>query len=91
MTPQRRTVRYEGHVQGVGFRWTTVAALRGLDVAGYVRNLPDGAVELVLEGADGAVAEATRRVREALSRHIAHESERLSPATGEFAGFGIRR
>jgi acylphosphatase len=46
----RRTYRFRGHVQGVGFRYTTTRAAEGLDVAGYVKNLPDGSVELVAEG-----------------------------------------
>ena len=41
-----RRVLYEGHVQGVGFRFATKNIARGFDVVGTVRNLPDGRVEL---------------------------------------------
>ena len=47
---QRHTLTYTGHVQGVGFRYTTHSIARSHNVAGYVRNLPDGRVELVAEG-----------------------------------------
>ena len=47
---QRRQVLYSGHVQGVGFRYTTRSAARNYEVTGYVRNLPDGNVEVVAEG-----------------------------------------
>ena len=39
-------VFYEGHVQGVGFRFTVRYIAKGFDLTGWVRNLPDGRVEL---------------------------------------------
>lgn len=44
-----------GHVQGVYFRDTTREAAERHGVAGWAANLPDGTVELVLEGAPEAV------------------------------------
>ncbi len=41
---------YSGHVQGVGFRYTAKSVATGYEIAGVVRNLPDGRVELVAEG-----------------------------------------
>src|SRR6266436_7261711 len=43
-------VFYEGHVQGVGFRFTVRHIAKGFDVTGWVRNLPDGRVELRVTG-----------------------------------------
>ncbi len=39
-----------GLVQGVGFRYFVVQAARRLEITGYVRNLRDGTVEIVVEG-----------------------------------------
>jgi acylphosphatase len=39
-------------VQGVGFRWFVARHARGLNLAGYTRNLPDGRVEVVVCGED---------------------------------------
>ncbi len=50
MVRQRRIVIFSGRVQGVGFRQATVDLARGSDLAGTVRNLGDGRVELEIEG-----------------------------------------
>ena len=51
MPHERRRVYYSGSVQGVGFSRATCRWLaRGFEVAGFVRNLSDGRVELVAEG-----------------------------------------
>ena len=47
---ERRQVRYSGHVQGVGFRYTAVSISRRHTVTGFVQNLSDGSVVLVAEG-----------------------------------------
>jgi acylphosphatase len=51
----RRRVTYSGRVQGVGFRFTTVAVSRSYRVVGFVRNMADGTVELEAEGEAGQV------------------------------------
>lgn len=50
-----RHVLVSGRVQGVGFRWHARAKAEELGLAGWVRNLPDGRVEALLEGAEPAV------------------------------------
>jgi acylphosphatase len=51
----RRRVVVEGFVQGVGFRYSVQQRARQRDLAGWVTNRHDGAVEAVFEGADDAV------------------------------------
>ena len=44
-----------GRVQGVGFRYSTQEKARSLNVLGWVKNTPDGCVEVLAEGAGAAV------------------------------------
>lgn len=55
MSSTRRHLTVRGRVQGVGFRWSCRAEAERLGVAGWVKNLPDGTVEVVVEGNEHAV------------------------------------
>ena len=59
----RMHVVVSGRVQGVGFRWFVREAAIALDLAGWVRNRPDGSVEVAADGDDDRVA----RVRDTLA------------------------
>ena len=45
-----KQIIFKGRVQGVGFRYTTQRAVSRYDLTGYVRNLPDGSVEALMQG-----------------------------------------
>ena len=86
----RRTYYFSGHVQGVGFRYTACHAAGGRQVTGYVRNLDDGRVELVMEGPDAEMDAVLEGIRTDLGHNISRTTCDTGPATGEFTGFGIR-
>ena len=84
-------VFYEGRVQGVGFRYTARRVAAGYDVAGYVRNLPDGRVELVASGDDEEVDGFLQGVRESeLAGHMATEEVGEIGKPAGLRGFEIR-
>ncbi len=58
-----KQVFYAGHVQGVGFRYTVKQIAHGFTVIGWVRNLPDGRVELQASGETGGAVRFSRRHR----------------------------
>jgi acylphosphatase len=60
----RKRVIVHGRVQGVFFRDTTRRMAQSRDVAGWVRNNPDGSVEAAFEGADEAVDAMVRFAQE---------------------------
>ncbi|HEX2778726.1 MAG TPA: acylphosphatase [Gemmatimonadaceae bacterium] len=63
MTAEERLhVRVAGRVQGVGFRWFIREEARRLGLAGWVRNLPSGDVELMAEGERDALDSLARAV-----------------------------
>jgi acylphosphatase len=87
---QRRTYHFSGRVQGVGFRYTTQHIARGHPVKGYVRNLPDGRVELVMEADEQEMDAVVASLKREMDRHIQRVDVSNGKATGEFAEFGIR-
>ena len=89
-SPQRREVLYHGMVQGVGFRYTTRRIASGFEVAGYVRNLPDGRVLVVAEGRPEEIERFLGAIRQQMRGYIDDERETIHPATGQFRAFEIR-
>ena len=84
-------VFYEGNVQGVGFRWSVRHAAKGFDVTGWVRNLPDGRVELNVTGEEEEVrAFLDRIVQGELHSLIYKQTERKLDKPVPARGFGIR-
>ena len=82
-------VLYAGRVQGVGFRQTTLELSERFTVAGYVRNLPTGEVELVAQGEPTEVelflAALDRRMAACIrSRQV------TDTAPSDYDGFDIR-
>jgi acylphosphatase len=86
----RRVLHYAGRVQGVGFRYTAQNIVLQYNVHGYVRNLPDGRVELVMEGLDLEMNQVAHRIAEKMSCFIKETIVQTAPATGEFQQFTIR-
>jgi acylphosphatase len=84
-----KRVIYRGRVQGVGFRYTANGLARGFAVAGYVRNLPTGEVQLVAEGAADQVDAFLAALAERMADYIAAATVEDAPPTGA-ADFQIR-
>ncbi len=87
---QRRTCVFAGRVQGVGFRYTAQNIAMRFAVGGYVRNLPDGRVEIVLEGSPDEMDQMVASICQRMNGFVKHIDQCQSAPTGEFAGFNIR-
>jgi acylphosphatase len=77
-----RTILFSGNVQGVGFRATVVDLSRNLDLAGEVKNLSDGRVELLIEGPPADIDRLLARLREHFGDFIRRVDQDVSAPRG---------
>ena len=80
-----------GRVQGVGFRFSAYDEAKDLALAGWVRNLPDGDVEIVAEGSrkNLQILAAWAHLGPP-SAHVTQVREDWSESTEQFSEFRIR-
>ena len=84
------TLYFSGRVQGVGFRYAALQIAREFEVAGYVRNLPDGRVCIEAEGDAREVGAFLAAIEERMHGYI-HTVERTGRrGPPQFGGFTVR-
>ena len=81
MDHDRRRVLFEGRVQGVGFRYTAERISRRFEIRGFVRNLADGRVELVMDGEPSMLDSFLRAIHAELGDKI--QAYRVEPEPRE--------
>jgi acylphosphatase len=80
-----------GRVQGVGFRFFVEAQAGVEGVHGYVKNLPDGRVEVFVEGDDESVERVERHLRRGpAGARVESFVVEAVPPSGRATGFSIR-
>jgi acylphosphatase len=84
-----KRVLYSGRVQGVGFRYTAQSLAADYPVAGSVRNLPSGEVELIAEGEENDVEAFLAAVAQHMASYISNTTVQDVAPTGR-RGFRIR-
>lgn len=82
-------VNFVGRVQGVGFRATTHQLAQQFLVAGYVRNLPDGSVELVAQGAKDEIDRFLAAVRQRFANKIQSSNQTPIASDDRFGAFEV--
>ena len=82
-----------GRVQGVGFRYFSKDTADREGVTGWVRNLPDGRVEALVEGEEEAVTRVERALRQGPrgARVASVAVDDREPPSGAHHGFSVRR
>ncbi len=80
-----------GRVQGVGFRWYAQRIGNKIGVYGWVKNLPDGRVEIIVEGEKEKVERFLEELKEGYLGKNIREIEKIEEVyKGEFEDFEIR-
>lgn len=88
----RIRLRVYGTVQGVGFRWFAQNAARAARLRGYIRNCPDGAVELEAEGTADELEQLRRTVEHGPRAATVERVDSLPPGDDPLENpFAIRR
>ena len=81
---------YSGSVQGIGFRYTAERIADSLKLTGWVKNLPDGRVEVMVEGNEPEIELFLQKINDIFKEYIRDIGTEWGEATGEFSGFDIR-
>jgi acylphosphatase len=79
-----------GRVQGVGYRYFVLRQAEALGLSGFARNLPDGVVEVVAEGAEQTLAELEALLKEGPAFSSVSHVERHAVVPRGGQGFHIR-
>jgi acylphosphatase len=89
---KRIVVKAQGRVQGLGYRYYVADYAQQTYITGFVRNMPDGSVQVIAEGNEDSLLHFIHHLYGA--GHPVISISQLGVewyvASGEFSGFGIR-
>ncbi len=77
-------------MQGVGFRFTAERLARRFPVTGFVKNLPDGRVEVMAEGDEKTLQDFLQETQQAFGAQIRQTDIQWGKPTDEYEGFGVK-
>jgi len=83
------TAFFTGRVQGVGFRYQTLQVAKEFEVSGFVKNLPDGRVQLEAEGTVDEARAFVAAVHERMTGYVRKIEQSDSKRSPQFRGFSI--
>ncbi len=83
-------IEYRGDVQGVGFRFTAQEVASNFNVVGYVKNLPNGNVEVLVEGEETEIQRFIEALEIKMAYFIRGKNQSVGEGLGKFKGFNIR-
>ncbi len=87
----RTRILYFGRVQGVGFRWNVAETVKSFQLTGFVQNLPNGQVEVVLEGTDSEIKKASVAIDRKMKGYWTNKEMESKEGEAQFSDFSIER
>jgi acylphosphatase len=85
-----RHIFFSGQVQGVGFRFTAHRIASNFDLTGFVRNLPDCRVEMLVQGSPTDIEICLENIRETFNGYIKETQIEQVPIDSQYERFNIR-
>jgi acylphosphatase len=70
MSQIAKHIIFAGRVQGVGFRFTAFNIVNRHELTGFVRNLPDGTVEMFAQGPNDEIDDCIQDIKESFGGYI---------------------
>jgi len=82
-------VFFSGNVQGIGFRYSALEIAQNLGLSGFVKNLPDGRVELLAEGSEEKLQELCQKLNQEFKNQIQDSEISWSETSQKYSSFEI--
>ena len=80
---------FNGHVQGVGFRFTAEGIANNLNITGWVKNLADGRVEIMAKGEEDALKNYLEQIKRSFRNYIDDIDIQWQSVSGAFNDFRV--
>jgi acylphosphatase len=84
-----KNIVFSGRVQGVGFRFTAQRIALRYELAGFVKNLPAGQVQMLVQGPAEDIDDCLRDISESFASYIRDTKIEDAAISGEHTGFEI--
>jgi acylphosphatase len=89
MSQIAKHIIFAGRVQGVGFRFTAFNIANRHELTGFVRNMPDGSVEMLAQGPANAIGDCIQDIKESLGGYIRENKIEDTPYDPKHKDFKI--
>ena len=89
MAEMAKHIVFKGRVQGVGFRFTALRMASRYQLTGYVRNMPDGAVEMLAQGQAADIDDCISDIDESFADYVKETIINDVPADPKYTDFKI--
>ncbi len=84
-----RHIIFIGNVQGVGFRYNALVFARRIRLTGFVRNLPDGSVEMLAQGPEEDIQACIDEIKQYFDGYIRQTQVQEVPFNPRYKDFAI--
>lgn len=89
MDQTAKHILFRGQVQGVGFRYTANRIAGRYNISGFVRNLPDGDVEMLTQGPQQDIDKCIADIQDSFKGYIGDTKIEPVPCNSRYTDFRI--